>query len=171
MENRSITLVTGGQRSGKSMYAETLALQYDKKPIYIATAEARDEEFLDRVRRHQARRGPEWTTIEEQLHPSWHQLQGHTILLDCVTMLATNHFFAQHEDIDKAFQAICTEIDKLLAIEATFILVTNEIGLGGISANPLQRKFTDLLGFTNKYIAQKVDNVIFMISGIPLKIK
>lgn len=171
MENRKIILVTGGQRSGKSMYAETLALQYDNRPIYIATAEARDEEFLDRVRRHQERRGQEWTTIEEPLHPSNHQIKGHTILLDCVTMLTTNHFFAQHENIDRAFEAICAEIDKLFAIDANFILVTNEIGMGGISANELQRKFTDLLGFTNKYIAKKSDNVIFMISGIPMKIK
>ena len=86
-------------------------------------------------------------------------------------MLATNYFFASGEDIDKALEAICDDIDRLTAQDASFVLVTNEIGLGGISGNALQRRFTDLLGFVNKYLAEKADIVFFMVSGIPLKIK
>ncbi len=168
---KEIIMVTGGQRSGKSLFAERLTLDRTQAPVYMATAEARDEEFLDRVRRHQARRGDNWTTIEAQTGLHAHDVTGRHVLVDCVTMLATNYFFACGEDIDRALEAICDDIDRLTAQEASFVFVTNEIGLGGISGNALQRRFTDLLGFVNKYLADKADTVYFMVSGIPLKIK
>ena len=170
-KNKDIVMVTGGQRSGKSLFAERLTLDRSDSPVYMATAETRDDEFRDRVRRHQARRGDNWTTIEAQTGLCLFDVTGRQVLVDCVTMLATNYFFAMGEDIDKALEAICGDIDRLTAQDASFVFVTNEIGLGGISGNLLQRRFTDLLGFVNKYLAEKADTVYFMVSGIPLKIK
>lgn len=169
--DKKIIMVTGGQRSGKSLYAEQLTLERSDRPVYIATAEARDDEFRDRVRRHRARRGDNWTTIEAQTDLWQHDVTGRQVLVDCVTMLATNYFFSCGEDIDRALKAICDDIDRLTAQDASFVFVTNEIGLGGISGNALQRHFTDLLGFVNKYLAGKADTVYLMVSGIPLKIK
>lgn len=171
IKKKEIIMVTGGQRSGKSLFSEQLTLDRSTNPMYIATAEARDDEFRDRVRRHRARRGDNWTTIEAQTDLGLNDLRGRQVLVDCITMLATNYFFASGEDIDKALEAICADIDRLTAQDASFVFVTNEIGLGGISGNSLQRRFTDLLGFVNKYLAEKADTVYFMVSGIPLKIK
>lgn len=171
MNEKEIIMVTGGQRSGKSMFAERLTLDRSDNPVYIATAEARDDEFRDRVRRHQERRGDNWTTIEAQTDLWRHDVSGRQVLVDCVTMLSTNYFFSSEDDIDKAFEAIKYDIDHLTEQEASFVFVTNEIGLGGISANAMQRRFTDLLGFVNKYLAEKSDIVYFMVSGIPMRIK
>lgn len=170
-QQKEIVMVTGGQRSGKSLFAERLTMERSERPVYMATAEARDDEFRDRVRRHQARRGDNWTTIEAQTDLWRHDVTGRQVLVDCVTMLATNYFFASGEEIDKALEAVCDDIDRLTEQDASFVFVTNEIGLGGISGNALQRRFTDLLGFVNKYLAAKSDTVYFMVSGIPLKIK
>lgn len=170
-KKKEIVMVTGGQRSGKSLFAERFTLGRSDSPVYMATAEPRDDEFRDRVRRHRARRGDNWTTIEAKTGLWLHNVTGRQVLVDCVTMLATNYFFDSGEDIDKALDAIRDDIDRLTAQEASFVFVTNEIGLGGISGNALQRRFTDLLGFVNKYLAEKADTVYFMVSGIPLKIK
>ena len=136
---KKLILITGGQRSGKSKEAETLALSLSTNPVYVATAHIWDEEFRERVRRHQERRGPQWTNIEEEMALSRHDLTGRVAVIDC------------HE--------------------ATYIFVTNEIGSGGVSENAIQRKFTDLEGWMNQYIASKADEVILMVSGIPVKIK
>ncbi len=169
---RKVTMVTGGQRSGKSAVAERVAMEAAESCLYIATAEVRDEEMAERVRRHQARRGPRWTTYEE---PLWIAnapiMPGQAVLVDCLTLFATNHFFNCHEDVDKALAECKQEVDKLLAQDAYFVLVTNEIGMGGISANQMQRRFTDLMGWLNQYVAQRADEVILMVSGIEVKIK
>lgn len=164
-------MVTGGQRSGKSLYAERLTLERSDRPVYMATAEARDDELRDRIRRHRERRGGNWTTIEAQMHLSEHDVNGRQVLIDCATMLSTNYFFACGEDIDRTLDAVRADLEGLFAQDAAFVVVTNEIGLGGISANAMQRRFTDLLGFVNKYIADRADTVYMMVSGIPLKIK
>ncbi len=168
-----LILITGGQRSGKSQYAEQLALQLSPTPTYLATSRIWDDEFRDRVRRHQKRRGPEWTNIEEPLHLSTHPLSGKVVLVDCLTLWTTNWFF-DHQDwtTDQLLETIHHEIDLLNAIpNATIILVTNEIGMGGTSPNDLQRRFTDLLGWTNQYVASLAQQVILMVSGIPIKVK
>ena len=89
---RRLILITGGQRSGKSTYAEQMALRLSPTPVYLATARIWDEEFRRRVQIHQERRGPEWTNIEENKELSRHQLPGRTILIDCVTLWCTNFF-------------------------------------------------------------------------------
>lgn len=168
---KRIILITGGARSGKSLYAEQIALSLTPHPIYLATAHIWDEEFRQRVIRHQERRGPEWTNIEEEKQLSRHVVKGRVVLIDCVTLWCTNHFFSNEGDLIKTLEEIKGEFDRFTNQEATFIFVTNEIGLGGTSENELQRKFTDLQGWVNQYLAEKADEVILMISGIHIKIK
>lgn len=167
----TIHLITGGERSGKSTYAEAEALRLSPQPVYIATARIWDEEFAERVRRHQERRGPEWTNIEEEKALSRHELSGRTVLIDCVTLWATNFFFDLEQDIDRALQEMKAELERLFAQDAHFILVTNEIGLGGVPMDAVQRRFTDLQGWINQYIAARADRVTLMVCGIPVPVK
>lgn len=165
-----VILITGGQRSGKSGHAEQLALSLTDSPVYLATAHIWDDEFRERVRRHQERRGQQWTNIEEERYLSRHDLTGCVVVVDCVTLWLTNFFF-DNNDVDQTLTAAKDEFDRLTRQDATFIFVTNEIGLGGVSDNALQRQFTDLEGWMNQHIAQRADEVILMVSGIPMKIK
>lgn len=168
---KKIILITGGQRSGKSNKAEEVALTLSSNPIYVATAHIWDDEFRERVRKHQERRGPQWTNIEEELYLSRHDLSGRVAVIDCVTLWLTNFFYANDSDVNKSLEAAKAEFDAFTQYDATYIFVTNEIGSGGVSENSLQRKFTDLQGWMNQYIASKADEVIWMVSGIPVKIK
>ena len=168
---KRVVLITGGSRSGKSSYAEKLALEWSNNPVYLATARIWDEEFRERVRRHQARRGPQWTNIEEEKFLSRHSLAGRVVVVDCLTLWCTNFFFDLESDVDRALEAAKEEFDRLIAQDASFLFVTNEIGMGGTSDNEIQRKFTDLQGWMNQYAASRADEVILMVSGIPVKIK
>ena len=168
---KHIILITGGQRSGKSKKAEQLALSLSDYPVYMATAHIWDEEFQERVRKHQERRGPQWTNIEEERNLSLHDMKGRVVVIDCVTLWLTNFFFANDSDVDKSLEEAKAEFDKFTTHDATYIFVTNEIGLGGVSENAVQRKFSDLQGWMNQYIAEKADEVILMVSGIEMKIK
>lgn len=170
---KKIILITGGQRSGKSTYAEQMALSLSDSPVYIATAHIWDEEFRERVRRHQERRGLQWTNIEEEKYLSHHDVSGRVVLIDCLTLWATNFFFEAGEDtpVDMVLNTIKAEFERFTSQEATFIFVTNEIGMGGTSSNAVQRRFTDLLGWLNQYVASHADEVTLMVSGIPVKIK
>lgn len=168
---KRIILITGGARSGKSSYAEKLALSLSLNPVYLATARIWDEEFRKRVIHHQSRRGPEWTNIEEEKELSRHSLPECTVLIDCITLWCTNFFFDLNADIENALEAAKDEFNRFTAQDATFIFVTNEIGMGGTSENEIQRKFTDMQGWMNQYIAAQADEVILMVSGIPVKIK
>ena len=198
---KRIILITGGQRSGKSSKAEELALSLSETPVYMATAHIWDEEFQERVRRHQERRGPQWTNIEEEMALSKHDMTGRVVVIDCVTLWLTNILYseelrvkseefatAQDGEADSSAKGTAVansslftlnsslklakaEFDKFTEAEATYIFVTNEIGSGGVSDNALQRKFTDLQGWMNQYIAQKADEVILMVSGLPIVIK
>ena len=174
---KKIILITGGQRSGKSEHAERMALTLSNNPVYMATAHVWDEEFRQRVLRHQQRRGPQWTNIEEERLLSRHQLTGRVVLVDCLTLWCTNFFFdsskpdSSQPTAEEALQAVKQEFDRFTSQDATFIFVTNEIGSGGVSADAVQRRFTDLMGWMNQYVAACADEVILMVSGIPVKIK
>ena len=165
-----IILITGGQRSGKSRKAEEMALTMSREPVYMATAHVWDEEFRQRVEKHQQRRGPQWTNIEEERWLSRHDMTGRVVLIDCITLWLTNLFFDM-QDVDKTLQTAQSEFDRFTSRDATFIFVTNEIGSGGVSDNQVQRRFTDLQGWMNQYIAERADKVILMVSGIPVVIK
>ncbi|MDN4754897.1 bifunctional adenosylcobinamide kinase/adenosylcobinamide-phosphate guanylyltransferase [Porphyromonadaceae bacterium W3.11] len=171
MDDSKIILITGGTRSGKSAFAEGMALQKSTHPVYLATAIVQDEEFRDRVAKHQARRGPEWTNIEEPLNLSQCHYPERVILVDCITLWCTNALFHFEEDIDKTFEYLKNELDRFTEQPSTFIFVTNEVGLGGIASNALMRKFIDLQGWMNQYVASKADEVFMMVSGIGVKIK
>ncbi len=174
---KRIILVTGGQRSGKSTYAEQLALSISPTPVYLATAHIWDEEFRNRVLIHQQRRGSNWTNIEEEKYLSHHNINGRVVVIDCITLWCTNFFFDRNAEewnqptVDDALTAVKAEFDIFISQEATFIFVTNEIGSGGTSDNVIQRRFTDLEGWMNQYVASKADEVVLMVSGIPVKIK
>jgi len=167
---KRIILITGGQRSGKSRQAEQLALSLTDRPVYVATAHIWDEEFHQRVCRHQQRRGPQWTNIEEEKYLSRHDLTGRVAVIDCVTLWLKDFFFV-NADVDATLEAVKAEFDRFTRPDATYIFVTNEIGSGGVSENAIQRKFTDLEGWMNQYIASQADEVILMVSGIAVKIK
>lgn len=167
---KKIILITGGQRSGKSAFAEKMALSLTDNPVYMATARIWDADFAQRVKVHQERRGPQWTNIEEEKELAKHDVTGRVVLIDCCTLWATNYFF-DLQDIELCKTALMAEFDKFTAQNATFIFVTNEIGLGGVSDNELQRKFTDLQGWLNQYVASNSDDVYLLISGISVKIK
>ena len=171
MAKKHIVLVTGGKRSGKSRYAQKLALSLTDNPVYLATSRVWDEEFRQRVLRHQADRGAEWTNIEEDKYLSGYDLGGRIVVIDCVTLWATNFFFDNEGDISRSLTELKDEFDKLAGQDAYLIFVTNEIGLGGISPDAVQRRFTDLQGWLNQYIVSRADEVVFMVSGIPMKVK
>lgn len=168
---KRIILITGGQRSGKSEKAEQLALSLSPHPVYLATAHVWDEEFRERIRRHQQRRGPQWTNIEEEIALSRHDLTGRVVVIDCVTLWLTNIFFAKESNVSLSLEDAKKEFDAFTQHDATYIFVTNEIGCGGTSENAVQRQFTDLQGWMNQYIAQKADEVFLMVSGIEVRVK
>lgn len=174
---KKIILVTGGQRSGKSRHAEELALKLSPTPVYLATAHIWDDEFRERVAKHQERRGSNWTNVEEEKFLSKHNVEGRVVVIDCITLWATNFFFDSNrkEDeqpsVEEALKDLEQEFDRFTQQEATFIFVTNEIGSGGVSESKVQRRFTDLQGWFNQYVASKADEVILMVSGIPVPIK
>ena len=176
---KKIILITGGQRSGKSSYAERLALSLTENPVYMATARVWDDEFRERVRIHREKRGSQWTNIEEETRLSKHDVAGRVVLIDCCTLWATNYFYERAmangdeslPDVNATLEDLKAEFERFTAQDATFIFVTNEIGLGGTSDSAVQRRFTDLLGWLNQFIASRADEVVLMVSGINVKIK
>ena len=165
-------MVTGGQRSGKSVFAERLALSMSAHPIYLATARVYDEEMRHRVETHKQRRENQWQNIESPLYITENEFQdSDVVLLDCLTLWATNWFFELGEQVEEALGEMKRQIESVINTGATFIMVTNEIGLGGVSANAMQRQFADLQGYLNQFVAEKADDVYLIVSGIPVKIK
>lgn len=147
-----------------------MALSLSQQPVYMATAHVWDDEFRQRVVRHQQRRGPKWTNIEEEQWLSRHDVSGRVVVIDCITLWLTN-FFYESQDVDQALATAKAEFDRFTSQDATFIFVTNEIGSGGVSTNAVQRRFTDLQGWMNQYVAERADDVVMMVSGIPMKVK
>ena len=171
MNERRIILVTGGQRSGKSSYAQKLALSLAANPVYLATSAVWDEEYRLRIERHKRDRGAEWTNVEELKDLQKVDVQNRVVVIDCITLWSTNFFTESNGDVEYSLAAVTERFGEFTKQDATFIFVTNELGLGGTSENDLQRRFTDLLGWVNQYIASQSDEVVLMVSGIPMKIK
>ncbi len=166
-----IIYITGGQRSGKSRYAQEIAEKKSDNPIYLATSRIWDEDFKKRIIRHQNDRGDNWKTIEEEKNIDKLNLQGKTVVLDCITLWLTNVFHDTEYDIENSLIEAKAIWDKFIQQDFTLIVVSNEIGMGVIPENEIARKFADLQGWTNQHIAKKADTVYFMVSGIPSKIK
>lgn len=178
-------LITGGARSGKSSFAQEMAARSGKKVLFVATAEAGDEEMRQRIAIHRENRPAGWRTLEAQVNVgnriSLEIKDSQVVLLDDITLLLNNivcnYLSADGADINdkQAEVAVSGEIDSLVkcikAVEADFIIVTNEVGLGLVPDNRLGRVYRDLLGKTNQALAKAVDEVYFMISGLPLRVK
>jgi adenosylcobinamide kinase/adenosylcobinamide-phosphate guanylyltransferase len=165
------SLVLGGARSGKSLFAENLILNSGLKPVYIATGRAFDEEMSGRISIHQDRRGKNWETVEEPLALSDAILQaahpGRAILVDCLTLWVTNLMMAG-ANID-------TECDGLIAalndLHVPIVLVSNEVGLGIIPESKMGREFRDYAGAVNQRVAKACKNAWFVAAGLPLVLK
>ncbi|SHG83780.1 bifunctional adenosylcobinamide kinase/adenosylcobinamide-phosphate guanylyltransferase [Flavobacterium defluvii] len=167
-----IYLITGGERSGKSSYAQNLALQLSDSPIYVATARKWDSDFQNRIDRHQKERDQRWTNIEKEKYLSEIDFSGKVALIDCVTLWLTNFFVDHKNDVSLSLEEAKKEFLLIANQEnATLIIVTNEIGMGVHASTEIGRKFTELQGWMNQFLASNADEVVLMVSGIPVKIK
>ena len=181
----TIILCSGGARSGKSEFAEQLALSLKGRKAYVATGQAFDDEMKDRIKKHQLRRGKEWITFEIPLylHKNWEQIKNvsDVILIDCLTMFTSNHVFAHgdintQEDSNRIESIILEELRLLLqeinnSNDKTVIFVTNEIGLGIVPENKLARYFRDITGRVNREVASAANKMYLTISGITIELK
>ncbi|HHY51354.1 MAG TPA: bifunctional adenosylcobinamide kinase/adenosylcobinamide-phosphate guanylyltransferase [Alphaproteobacteria bacterium] len=165
-------LVLGGARSGKTGYAERLAMHYGRKPVYLATAVALDGEMRERVRTHQQARAARFRTVEEPVDLSsaivTSAKTGDVILVDCLTLWITNLLEASL-DVAAAVEELATTLTDIRA--ARVILVSNEVGLGIVPDNPLARSFRDLAGAAHQRLAEICDDVYFVVAGLPLTLK
>jgi len=166
-----VVFITGGQRSGKSRFAQQQAELGSANPVYLATARHWDDEFEQRILRHQADRSPNWQTVEEEKYIGALQLNGETVVLDCITLWLTNFFHDNGYNVDATLTEAKAEWMKFLKNDFRLFVVSNEIGMGVIAENEITRKFTDLQGWMNQFIASQANEVYMMISGIALKIK
>ena len=181
----TIILCSGGARSGKSEFAEQLALSLKGRKAYVATGQAFDDEMKDRIKKHQMRRGKEWITFEIPLylHKNWEQIKNvsDVILIDCLTMFTSNHVFAHgdintQEDSNRIESIILEELRLLLqeinnSNDKTVIFVTNEIGLGIVPENKLARYFRDITGRVNREVASAANKMYLTISGVTIELK
>lgn len=166
-----ITFITGGQRSGKSSFAQKLAEEKSDSPVYLATARVWDEDFRKRIERHQQDRGGHWTTLEEEKELSTVDRTDKVVLLDCITLWLTNIYTNNNFEVDKSVEEAKNEWDNFIEADFELIVVSNELGMGVHPENESSRKFADLQGWINQYIAGKADTVMLMVSGIPVQIK
>lgn len=183
----NIVLVTGGARSGKSSFAESLCINRNDDTAYIATSVAFDDEMKDRIKKHKESRPGEWKTYEiyKDIYSIVKELdENHsTVLLDCLTLMVNNLMFtygidieiANSEEINEIEEYVQEQLSKLLdAIKKTnlyFVIVTNEVGMGIVPENKLSRIYRDFVGRANQQIAKVSDEVYFVVSGIPMKVK
>ncbi|HLR33199.1 MAG TPA: bifunctional adenosylcobinamide kinase/adenosylcobinamide-phosphate guanylyltransferase [Fodinibius sp.] len=166
-----IYLITGGQRSGKSSHAQELALSLTDEPIYVATARLWDDDFQARVKRHQHDRDERWTTVEVEKALGSLKLNGKVAVVDCVTLWLTNFFMDTDQNVERSMKLAKDELKQLFRQDATLILVTNEIGMGTHAPTESGRKFADMQGWMNQFIAEQADQVILMVSGLPVQVK
>ncbi|VEN75088.1 Bifunctional adenosylcobalamin biosynthesis protein [Candidatus Desulfarcum epimagneticum] len=175
-----LTLITGGCKSGKSARALQIADGLEKEDgadlekIFIATCRAADDEMRQRVAAHQKERGPLWKTLEIDVALfeaiDGRDRPGAVTLVDCLTLWVNNLL------MEEAGEAVMGRrvrdfLDRLKAPKGRIILVTNEVGSGIVPANPLARRFRDMAGTLNQAAAALAHDVIWMVSGVPVKIK
>jgi adenosylcobinamide kinase / adenosylcobinamide-phosphate guanylyltransferase len=163
------TLILGGARSGKSRYAESLVATLPPPWLYVATAEAGDEEMMVRISTHRARRGPKWRTIEAPLHlvAALQNVGATPVIVDCLTLWLSNLMLAGMD-----IEAEAGHLERaLVAAASPVVLVANEVGSGIVPDHPLGRKFRDLQGKLNQRMAARADGVVLMVAGLPLALK
>ncbi|OQW73227.1 MAG: bifunctional adenosylcobinamide kinase/adenosylcobinamide-phosphate guanylyltransferase [Proteobacteria bacterium ST_bin11] len=172
-----IELILGGARSGKSRYAEQQALASGLPVVYVATAEAGDDEMLSRIQHHQQRRPQHWITVEEPMALadviSKYAGKQHCLLVDCLTLWLCNVLFDKQGNLQE--QRYRQQADALYAALATggqhVILVSNEVGLGVVAADAMTRRFVDEAGFLHQKLAQLSDKVVLLSAGLPQILK
>ncbi len=170
----TLSFITGGARSGKSSFAETLANRAPGRRAYIATAQALDEEMAARIKKHREDRGTSWDTFEEPLAVAdlLARLTGsyNVVLLDCLTLWLSN--VISHTEGDEAVHSRADGLIRAIkAFDGLCICVSNEVGLGIVPDNPLARRYRDLAGILNQRVAKAADEVYLITAGIPLRIK
>ena len=166
----AVILITGGARSGKSKRAETRARTFPGQPVYIATAEALDAEMATRIAKHRARRGTDWIEREVPLDLVSALVAtdgGGARLVDCLTLWLSNLMHAERE----WEREVADLAGALPRLNSPVILVTNEVGLGIVPDNALARSFRDAAGIMNHAIADVADEVEFIVTGLPIKLK
>lgn len=166
----AIILITGGARSGKSTRAEARVRSFPGKPVYIATAEARDAEMSERIARHRARRGGDWLERETpiELVPALMETDGGGArLIDCLTLWLSNLMHAGR-DWEREGHLLAETLGRQ---HGPVVLVTNEVGLGIVPDNALARRFRDAAGILNQMIARVADEVEFVVAGLPMRVK
>jgi len=182
---RSINiLLIGGAGSGKSHFAQELALRLGEPVLFVATAVAGDEEMLKRIDQHRRQRPPAWSTLEVTTDVGKNILEklggAKVVIVDCITLLANNIFSQYSEqgeptDVPLIEKSLIAEIDELIEcikqVDASFIIVTNEVGLGVVPASRLGRLYRDLLAQANQMLAGAADEVYLMVAGLALPIK
>jgi adenosylcobinamide kinase / adenosylcobinamide-phosphate guanylyltransferase len=176
-----ITLILGGARSGKSSHAQKLAQESGKSVTFIATAQAYDEEMSARIQKHQNERPQHWQALEIQtdIASCVKEIKSDIVILDCVTLLATNLMMqfvkddiVHQEPFMKAMQnETQTLISAIRESQTEWIVVSNEAGLGLVPPYQMGRVYRDVLGWVNQKLAQKADSVLFMVAGIPMVLK
>ncbi|MBX3014240.1 MAG: bifunctional adenosylcobinamide kinase/adenosylcobinamide-phosphate guanylyltransferase [Caldilineaceae bacterium] len=183
MMTQRLTLILGGARSGKSSHAETLAAACGQQILYVATAQAWDEEMALRIANHRAQRPPNWFTLEAPraigpaIMAACQANAPEVILVDCLTLLASNVLITLPESATEAeaTAALMEEVGGLLAAYAQstipWFIVSNEVGLGIVPAYPLGRLYRDALGRANQRLAAVADEVRFMVAGLPMLVK
>ncbi|CAI2934139.1 bifunctional adenosylcobinamide kinase/adenosylcobinamide-phosphate guanylyltransferase [Aminobacter niigataensis] len=165
-----LTFLLGGARSGKSAHAERLITQFPAPWTYIATAHAYDDEMRERISIHRGRRGDGWLTVDAPLDlvgALGSVPDGTPVLVDCLTLWLTNHMLADHDVEAKSARLA----DVLSRPRGSWFVVSNEVGLGIVPDNALARRFRDDAGRLNQNVAAAADEVLFMVSGLPMKVK
>ena len=167
----SSLFVLGGARSGKSRYAQSRAEAAPGDPVFIATAEAFDDEMRERIARHRADRDTRWRTVEapHALPAAIDALNDakSVVLVDCLTLWVSNLLLA-NADIPAAGRELC---DAIARFEGALILVANEVGLGIVPDNALARRFRDEAGRLHQNLAAQAGRVVFMVAGLPMQVK
>jgi len=167
----NIIFITGGERSGKSSFAQQMAEKLSSSPVYLATARIWDTDFAERIEHHKSERDERWTTIEEEKKLSRQNLEGKVVVIDCITLWLTNIFADNHFDYDKTLAEAQKEWDLFVKQDFTLIVVTNEIGMSLHAQTESGRKFVELQGRMNQHIAGMANEAYLMVSGIKVKIK
>ena len=173
-ESRVIVFVTGGARSGKSNFAQTLVEGWTGPLLYVATGEARDQEMRDRIEKHQLDRGPRWETCEEPVELSAALERGRNfggVLLDCLTLWTSNLLELCGSDDSALEQRVGAFLSALERFPGRLCVVTNEVGLGIVPDNALARRFRDLAGKINQSVASRATRAHWVVSGLPLRLK
>ena len=169
-DQASLTFILGGARSGKSAHAERLVSKFPAPWTYVATAQAFDEEMSERIALHRARRDDRWRTVDAPLDLAGTldaMEAGKPVLVDCLTLWLSNQMLADR-DIDAECARLVTVLSRP---NGPWFVVANEVGLGIVPDNALARRFRDAAGRLNQQVAACAERVLFMVAGLPMKVK